>query len=487
MDHGKPKKKAVRPRQAQEAERYELTWAGKDRCIRETAEPPRCFLHPCLDGSVDWENTRNVYIEGDNLQALKLLRQSHANAVKLIYIDPPYNTGGGFVYQDDFAAGRDGAHAVWLSMMYPRLVLARGLLRDDGAIFISISENELFGLKLICDDIFGGENYLTMFSVRVRHEGRILKGDKDYHEVMEYLLLYRKSKAFHAPKQKARSSLNDYVWRVEELSDAPETAVMDNKTVQIFRPGQYRIARKEAGESLLRRISIRGALKEGNSSGRFYMKHLDAYTAEKGLLFKVPGIGDDGLGFRYFLTPETQRRRNGDYFQGVPRRIARTVPYPNFLDFERAFNRVGFEGGVEFRNGKKPVAFLEKILEMAGLREEDGLVLDFFAGSATTAHAVMKCNMEHGRGSSFIMVQLDEDLDEALINSAGETRAAARRAIDFLDGIGAAHRLSELGKERLRRAGVQLCAQAAAAGLPPADTGFQVFRLAPDDVLGCNI
>ena len=465
--------------------RCELAWAGKSRCLAEAADLPRCFLCPCPQDSVDWDNTRNVYIEGDNIEALKLLRKSHADAIKLIYIDPPYNTGGGFIYNDDYAGSRGGGHTDWLCMMYPRLLLARGLLREDGAIFISINENELFGLKLICDEIFGEENYLTMFSVKVRHEGRILKGDKDYHEVMEYLLLYRKSKAFHAPKQKTESNLSDYIWRVEELSDAPETAVMDGKTVQIFRPGQYRIAKQRAGECLLKRISIRGALKEGNSSGRFYMKHLDALGKETGLLFKVPGIGDDGLGFRYFLTPETPRRRNGDYFQGVPqRRSARAVPYPNFLDYERAFNRVGYEGGVEFRNGKKPVAFLEKILEMAGLQEKDGLVLDFFAGSGTTAHAVMKCNMEHGRSNSYIMVQLDEDLDEAVRSAAGETRSAARRAIDFLDGIGAPHKLSELGKERLRRAGAELRKQAAAAGLPSPDTGFKVYRLAVDDTKG---
>lgn len=453
-----------------------FVWAGRNRCIDEASSPARCTLLPCPQDSVNWDTTRNLYIEGDNLEALKLLRQSLRGAVKLIYIDPPYNTGGGFVYKDDYSA-RQGAHDEWLCMILPRLMLACELLRDDGAIFLSINENELFQLKLLCDEVFGEDNYMTMFSVKVRHENRILKGDKDYHEVIEYLLLYRKSKAFCATRREAESDLKAYVWRVEELAPASKTVMMGAKQVQVFCPGEYRLMRVEAGPQNLKRINIRGALKEGNSSGRFYMKYLDAYT-ERGLLFKVPDIGDDGREFRYFLTPIREKRKNGDYFQGIPQhRTIRKIPYPNYLDFERAFNRVGFEGGVEFRNGKKPVAFLEKILEMAGLQREDGIVLDFFAGSASTAHAVMNTNARCGRNSRFIMVQLDDDLDEAISRAGGETQAAARRAIAFLDSIGRPHMLSELGKERLRRAGMQLAADASKEGFVLPDIGFQVFRL----------
>jgi len=442
--------------------RCELNWDGKAQSFAEEEAPATQVLLPCLEGSVDWETTRNVYIEGDNLEALRLLRHSYAGAVRLIYIDPPYNTGGGFIYHDDFG------HAAWLSMMAPRLALARELLRDDGAIALSISENEMFHLKLLCDEVFGEDNYMTTFTIRVRHEGRILKGDKNYHEVTEYLLLYRKSRAFTAPKQKAQGRADDYVWHVEELSAPAETMMMGERAVQVFRPGQYRLARGAASPQGLKRINIRGTLKEGNSSGRFYMKYIDTYSAEKGLLFKVPDIGDDALDFRYFLTPDTERRRNGDYFQGVPqRRTERAVPYPNLLDFERAFNRVGREGGVEFRNGKKPVAFLEKVLELTGMKETDGIVLDFFAGSATTAHAVIASNEKWSRSSRFILVQIDEDLDETVNSESGETQAAARRAISFLDGIGAPRRLSEIGKQRLRNAAEE-CG---------GDTGFRVFRV----------
>lgn len=463
-----------------DAEHYEFTWAGKRRCMAEAQMPARSILLPCPQDSVGWECTRNLYIEGDNLEALRLLKQSYAGVISLIYIDPPYNTGGGFIYHDDFTGtgDRGSVHSEWLCMIAPRLLLARDLLREDGAIFLSISENELFGLKLLCDEIFGENNYMTMFSVKVRHEDRVLKADKDYHEVIEYLLMYRRSKAFRTPKRTAEADIGDYVWRVEELTHSPEAVPMGGKTVQLFRPGQYRIVRQEAGPQLLKRINIRGTLKEGNSSGRFYMQYLDG-GEEKGLLFKVPGIGDDGLGFRYFLKPATDRRRNGDYFQGVPKSGgARQIPYPNYMDFERAFNRVGFEGGVEFRNGKKPVAFIEKIIDMAGLQGGDGIVLDFFAGSATTAHAVMQTNARHGGRNRYIMVQLDEDLDVAARSASGETQAAARRGIAFLDGIGKPHKLSEIGKERLRRADAQLRAGAAAAGEQPPDTGFRVFRLA---------
>lgn len=452
-------------------------WTGKKRCMDEATEHTHSVLLPCPEDSVNWDTTRNVYIEGDNIEALKLLQDDFCGAVKLIYIDPPYNTGGGFVYNDDFSR-RGGLHNEWLCMMYPRLLLARELLREDGVIFLSINENELFHLKLLCDEAFGEENYLTTFSVKVRHEGRILRGDKDYHEVIEYLLLYRKTKAFIAPRQEAKKDLSAYIWHVEELGPPSETVAMGTKQVQVFHPGQYRITRQEAGLQQMKRINIRGALKEANSSGRFYMKYLDAVRG-KGLLFKVPDIGDDGLGFRYFLTPIKEKRKNGDYFQGVPQhRTARRIPYPNFLDFEREFNRVGFEGGVEFRNGKKPVAFLEKILEMAGLQREDGIVMDFFAGSASTAHAVMSTNAQYGRNSRFVMIQLDEDLDEAVQSAAGETQAAAaRKAIAFLDSIGRPYKLSELGKERLRRAGAQLYAEAVKEGDTTPDTGFRVFRV----------
>ncbi len=482
-------RKTKRDKHADAAERGGFVWEGRERCTDDIDAPARSVLLPCPQDSVSWDATQNLYIEGDNLEALKLLQASFRGSVKLIYIDPPYNTGGGFVYKDDYSSRR-GTHDEWLCMMYPRLMLAQRLLREDGVIFLSINENELFHLKLLCDEVFGEENYMTMFSVKVRHEHRILKGDKDYHEVIEYLLLYRKSKAFSAPRREEEVSLKDYVWCVEELAPASETVTMGAKQVQVFRPGQYRIIRQEAGSQLLKRINIRGALKEGNSSGRFYMKYLDAFR-EKGLLFKVPDIGDDGLAYRYFLTPIKERRKNGDYFQGVPQhRTIRKTPYPNFLDFERAFNRVGFEGGVEFRNGKKPVAFLEKILEMAGLTNEDGIVLDFFAGSASTAHAVMRTNARYGRNSRFIMVQLDENLDEAVKKGAGETQASACKAIAFLEAIGKPHVLSELGKERLRRAGAQLQAEAQKEGYTLPDIGFRVYRLgrqggttAPGEVL----
>ena len=452
-------------------------WAGKESCMDEVTGPAHCVLLPCPEDSVNWDATRNLYIEGDNIEALKLLQGDFCGAVKMIYIDPPYNTGGGFVYNDDFSRRAGSPHHDWLCMMYPRLLLARKLLCDDGVIFLSINENELFHLKLLCDEVFGEAHYLTTFSVKVRHESRILKGDKDYHEVIEYLLLYRKSKAFTAPRQEVQGDLCAYVWRVQELCPAFETVMMGVKQVQVFYPDQYSIARQEPGQHLFKRINIRGALKEANSSGRFYMKYLDA-VQEKGLLFKVPDIGDDGLGFRYFLTPVKEKRKNGDYFQGVPQhRTVRRIPYPNFLDFERAFNRVGFEGGVEFRNGKKPVAFLEKILEMAGLQREDGIVMDFFAGSASTAHAVMSTNARYSRNNRFIMVQLNEDLDVSVRSAANETQAAARKAIVFLDSIGRPHKLSELGKERLRRAGAQIQAEALKEGNSPPDTGFRVFRV----------
>lgn len=338
----------------------------------------------------------NILIEGDNYHSLTVLYYSHKEKVDLIYIDPPYNTcSKDFKYNDKYIDKNDTyRHSKWLSFISKRLKLARELLKNSGVIFISINEDEVAQLKILCDQLFGLTNYLTMFTVKVRHEDRILKGDKDFHEVVEYLLLYRKSPEFTTVKRvQDNSSLKDYVFAVQELTTNPKVITMAGKQVKVFKPDEYKIVRLEANENHLKKINIRGSIKEGNSSGRFYMRYLDQFKDSHALLFKVPDMGDDALGYRYFLTPTSERKINGDYFQGVPtdRLDTKEVPYSNYLDFETKFNNVGYEGGVEFRNGKKPVDFILKLLEIGGL-PEDGIVLDFFAGSGSTGQAVFELN-----------------------------------------------------------------------------------------------
>lgn len=357
----------------------------------------------------------NLLIEGDNYHSLICLNETHYNQVDLIYIDPPYNTGSrDFKYNDRYIGREDEYnHSKWLSFMYKRLCACKGLLKQDGVIFISINEEELFQLKLLCDEIFSPGNYLTMFTVKVRHEDRILKGDKYFHEVTEYLLMYRKSDAHQIVKRK-RDNTSDklYVYEIEELISSPETMECGSKTVEIFYPGEYRIIKKQPHALLLKKINIRGSIKEGNSSGRFYMRYLDTIKYEKmGCLIKVPGIGNDSRGYRYFLMPSSKSKANGDYFQGVPVNRQKTieVPYANYLDCVREFNNAGYEGGVDFR-GKKPISFLLKVFELGGLMEKkDGIVLDFFAGSGSTGEAVLELNKRDGGCRQFILCTNNEN------------------------------------------------------------------------------
>ncbi len=358
----------------------------------------------------------DLLIQGDNFHSLSVLTYTHSEKIDLIYIDPPYNTGNdNFVYNDHFVDADDGfRHSKWLNFMEKRLRLARDLLKEDGCILISINENELFVLKLLCDRIFKEKNYLTTFSVKVRHEDRILKGDKDFHEVTEFLLFYRKSDKFRVSKRKEdNSSIEKYVYRVQELTDAPEEERMGSKTVYKFRPDQYKIIKGKPSADALSVTNIRGSLKEGNSSGRFFMAYLnERFESEAGFLYKVMDMGADGLGYRYFTIPEQgKNRKNGDYYQGLPvnRSAVKEFPYPNFLDFEVDFNNVAREGGVEFRNGKKPVEFLKFLFTMGGLEDKtEAVVLDFFAGSGSTGQALLEFNREHGGNRKFILCTNNE-------------------------------------------------------------------------------
>ncbi len=288
----------------------------------------------------------NILIEGDNYHALSVLNYTHKGKIDLIYIDPPYNTGAkDFVYNDKYVEKDDTwRHSKWVNFMSKRLELSRALLKNEGIIFISINEEEQAQLKLLCDEIFGVDNYLTMFSVKVRHEDRILKGDKDFHEVIEYLFLYRKSNSFKTIKRVLdNTSIDDYVYEIEELINNPKIVKFGKKEVQVFKPNQYKIKKGEPGVHKVKKINIRGSIKEGNSSGRFFMKYLaDKLGNELGYLYKVPDIGDDGIGFRYFYLPEKLSRTNGDYFQGVPldKSDEKEIPFANFMDFEYDFNNV---------------------------------------------------------------------------------------------------------------------------------------------------
>lgn len=373
-------------------QRLELTWIGKGE---KPAVEPRILLH---DASRDYgdPSAENMLIHGDNLLALKALEQQYTGQVKCIYIDPPYNTGSAFEHYDD-----NLEHSIWLGLMKARLEILQRLLAGDGCIFVHIDNSEQAYLKVLMDEVFGRRNFITTFSVKVRHTERMLKGDKDIHDVIEYIHFYRKSADFLIRKRSkavsGEEALAEYQWNVEITGTGTEI-LLGGRRCRVYRPGEYALRRLPPSEKNFKKINIRGGLREGNSSGRFYVAHLEGRIEEDGynVLYQVPDMGDDYLGSRYFIARESEKKKNGHYLQGVPltRSASKELPYPSYFDFEAAFNRLGYEGVVEFRNSKKPEALIQLMLEIANTKAGD-LVLDSFLGSGTTAAVAHKMGLRY--------------------------------------------------------------------------------------------
>jgi len=337
------------------------------------------------------QDTDNLIIKGENLLVLHSLKKRFAGRVKVIYLDPPYNTeSDSFRYNDSFS------QSTWLTFMKNRLEVAKELLSHDGFLFLHISFHQFAYLKVLLDEVFNGNNICT-FNLLVRHPNRILKADKDFHDVVEYLLVYTKNKvANKIAKRREATDIDDYLYQVEELK---EGNILDINGAQIkyFKPGEYKIIKGSPASDKLQKISIRGSLKEGNSSGRFYEKHLAPIKSNfpPNTIFKIQDMGRDRYDHRYFYTPG-EGRSNGGYFQGVPTdsKGFKEKPYPNFFDFVQEFNNVGYEGDVEFRNGKKPEALIKLVFELAKVKKGE-IVLDFFLGSGTTAAVAHKMDFQY--------------------------------------------------------------------------------------------
>ena len=362
------------------------------------------------------EQCDGVLVHSDNFQGMSLLDSRLRDQISGIYIDPPYNTGAdGFIYRDMYK------HSCWLSMMESRLDISSSLLHKDGSIFISINEEEINNLSQLMRCVYREGKYLSTYAVRVRHDNRILKGDKDVHEVYEFLLGYGATHEFKPFKRlKDNTSFDEYEWDVICHHDPDETCMMDGKEVEVYHPGSYAFEKKAGHETGCKRISVRGGLREGNSSGRFYVGFLEPHSQKfAGMLFKVKGIGSDALGYRYFWVPdEASGRKNGDYFQGVPvdRKDMLEVPCPNMLDFEKDFNNCADEGGVEFRNGKKPIAFLQHIFMLSRIKEkQDAVVLDYFGGSGSTGHSVIDMNRQDKGHRKYILIEMGDHFDTVLM------------------------------------------------------------------------
>ena len=419
-------------------EAYEFTWVGKKEAIVEANKPIRKTLRPCVAESKDWDNTENLYIEGDNLEVLKLLQESYLGKVKMIYIDPPYNTGNDFIYADDFMRSQEEEneqmgmydedknrlfkntdtngrfHSDWCSMIYSRLMLARNLLTDDGVIFISIDDNEQENLKKCCDEVFGGQNFVAQL-------------------VWE--------RAF-SPKNDARfiSNSHDYV-------------LMYAKNITQFVIG--RLPRTEEANARYSNPDNdpRGVWMSSDISVKTYNAECDyPITAPSGRVIEPPAGRCWRLSKKAFLERlQDNRIWFGPDGNGVPRikRFLTDLKHegmaPTSIMF---FKDVGHsqEGAQEvsklldggFFSGPKPQRLMQRLLTLANLKA-DSVVLDFFSGSASTAHAVMSKNAEDGGHRKFIMVQLPEKCDEA-----SEAYKAGYKNI------------CEIGKERIRRAGEKI-------------------------------
>lgn len=432
------------------AEAYQFNWVGKQEARREAAKSITKTLRPVPEDSVDWDNTQNIYIEGDNLEALKLLQKSYLGKVKMIYIDPPYNTGNDFVYHDDFkqsqsdydeAAGNvdeegnrlvsrgnsssledafkkntdsNGRfHSDWCSMIYSRLMIARSLLTEDGVIFISIDDNEVENLRKICDEVFGEGNFLAQVVwERAYSPINLMKHFSPSHD---YILCYSRNIENticngipRTDEANARYSNPDNdkrgIWKSSDLSVGPANAA---NIYEIITP------------------SGRSVYPPNGYSWRLDRKTFNKYVEDNRIWFgpdgnNVPSIKRFLSEVKQGITPMTiWKYTEVDHSQGATQKLAKLFDGKKYFDYP------------------KPVTLIERCLQLYS--NQDSIVLDFFSGSATTAHAVMQLNAEDGGNRRFIMVQLPEE--------TGEDNEAYKAGYK---------NICEIGKERIRRAGTKI-------------------------------
>lgn len=451
-------------------EKYKFEWKGKAECLRLAQKRSTGTLRPCREESVNFDDTENVYIEGDNLEVLKLLQTAYYNKIKMIYIDPPYNTGNDFVYEDDFAdpmarykevtqqttksnpetMGR--YHTNWLNMMYPRLRLAANLLRDDGVIFISIDDNEVFNLKKVCDEVFGEENFVAQIPWRKR----TAKSDVPFgvSQDFEWILCYAKSDDFVAcleggtRKYFETQDFPGKPWRIHDLTKQTSASERPNSFFTMIDP--------KTGKEYPA---------NPNRTWAVTKETFEQYYGDNRIVFPddYDFLNISKPAFRYWK--EDDMAKAGDKFGYIP--VSTKLPD------DIGMTKEGTKEITDLFENKvfgfpKPLNLIKYFIKASTVTtaNNNDIILDFFSGSATTAHAVMQLNAEDGGNRKFIMVQLPELCDEK-----SEAYKAGYKNI------------CEIGKERIRRAGKKILEEKGdqiAIGdeeKKPLDVGFKVFKL----------
>lgn len=475
-------------------ESYEFTWVGKKAAIVEANKPIRKTLRPCIKDSLNWDSTGNLYIEGDNLEVLKLLQESYLGRIKMIYIDPPYNTGNDFIYNDDFKTtssrysekigeySDDGDrlfkntdsngrfHSDWSSMIYSRLMLSRNLMTKDGVIFISINDKEISGLKEICNEVFGESNFLATLIWDKNHSAQA-GIFKVYHE---YVLVYCKDVTqIKPPKSKdndlfeagamkkisGRHPASEFTFPAGTRFDAPDGTIIegiygDTEKVEVT---QGRLIAKDG--KLLENVTLKAGFTQADQMKQFFYGDKDSLVDSKGQKIVEFYFSSTGkikiVKSRSVESPQTTCHYGT---QG-----AASSELANLFELtECPFS------------APKPVSMLKDFITR--FMDDGDTILDFFSGSATTAHAVLEANAQNNTKIKFILVQIAENLDKSLKFAQKDAVRTLEVGIDFLNSINKDHTICEIGKERIRRAGAKIKNDNPLA-CQNLDIGFRVFKL----------
>ena len=349
--------------------------------------------------AIEFKDTDNLIIKGNNLIALHSLKKRFAGKIKLIYIDPPYNTGSdSFGYNDSFN------HSTWLTFMKNRLEVARELLSKEGAIYVSIDDKEQAYLRVLMDEIFGKENFLTQFNIQVRYAEKSITEAKVFTPLIEYTLMYAKDATqFKAIQPTVPYTDDKFMWQIQELESGRIEEIAGNK-VEIFEKGQWSLKEVEQNMNALKETWISGSIYSKMSYGQVYQSIVEPRVDidGNGALYKIYGRGDDGLGYRYYTNPQKAGASRGKMFSGMPLErkeqilngeAVKLLPIVNFADFAGDYGNIRHEGGVALNSGKKPEKLLKMLLDYTTC--EGDIILDFFGGSGSTAATAHKMKRQY--------------------------------------------------------------------------------------------